>query len=132
MNLKVVTPEEVVFEGEVEGVYLETPEGEIGILPHHTNLMSKVIPGELRIKSKGKISRLATGEGLLQMVDNSLSILTDLALEESKIDEKNAEEARKRAQTALEQTLTAEEIALTEALLERSLAQLKVKRRFRG
>lgn len=131
LNLKVVTPEKEIFTGEVDEVVVTTPDGEIGILPHHTNLMSNIVAGEMRIKGGGKTTVMATGSGLLQMVDNTLSIMTDLAQEAADIDEKAVEEAKKRAETALEQKLTDEEYAATAALLEKSLAQLKVKRRHR-
>lgn len=131
LNLKVVTPEREIFSGEVDEVVVTTPDGEIGILPNHTNLMSNIVAGEMRIKNGGKTQVLVTGAGLLQMTDNTLSVMTDLAQEAEDIDEKAAEEARKRAQVALEQKLTDEEYAQTMALLEKSLAQLKVKRRHR-
>ncbi len=129
--LKVITPEEEIFNGEVNELTVETPQGEIGILPHHADLMTQIVPGELKIKKAGKVTRMATGAGLLQIVKNEVSILTDLAEDASTIDEKKAEEARKRAQDALEHKLSDEEYADTVALLQRSLAQLKVKRRHR-
>lgn len=129
LKLKIVTPEKTVFEDSVDEVIVPGAEGEMGILPHHVNLMAKLLLGELRIKRGSKIEVMAVGGGFLQIADNTATILTDMALEESKIDEKAAEEARKRAQAALEQRLSDEEYAETIAVLERSLAQLKVKRR---
>lgn len=131
LNLKVVTLEKEIFTGEVDEVLVTTPDGEIGILPNHTNLMSNIVAGEMRIKNGGKTTVMATGAGLLQMTNNNLSIMTDLAQAAEDIDEKAAEEARKRAEAALEQKLTNEEYAQTQAILEKSLAQLKVKRRHR-
>ena len=75
---------------------------------------------------------MATGEGILQMQENVITILADLAEEASLIDEKAAEEARKRAEEALEEKLSAEEYAETLAILEKSLAKLRVKRRHRS
>lgn len=132
LQLKVVTPEEEIFNDTVDMVTVETSQGELGILPHHANLMAQIIPGHLRIKKGGKTTSLATGGGLLQIANNTLSIITDTALEATDIDEKAAEEARKRAQQALEHTLSEEEYADTLAILERSIAQLKVKRRHRN
>lgn len=129
LHLKVVTPEKLIFDEEVDEVVVTTDLGEIGILPFHANLMSNVIPGEMRIKNGNQAKVLATGSGLLQMVDNTLSIITDLAQGVEDINEKEIEEAKARAQSALEKTLTDEEYAETVAILERSLAQLKVKRR---
>lgn len=129
LHLKIVTPEKEIFDGEVDMVTATTSDGEIGILPHHTNLMTTIIPGELRIKNGDKIIPMAMGSGLLQMVNNTLTITTDLAEKAEDINEKEVEDAKKRAQDALEQTLSDEEYASTLAILEKSLAQLKVKRR---
>lgn len=133
LNLKVVTPEKLVIDEMVDQVNISTTEGEIGILPQHANLMAKVIPGHLQIKKGGKTDSLAVGEGFLQIKDNVLTIMADLAVDEVEIDEKAAEEAKKRAQQALsEKILSDEEYAETLAVLEKSLAQLKVKRRHRS
>ena len=131
MNLKIVTPEKIVYEGEADQVNVSTSKGEIGILPHHASLMAKLLPGELRILKSGKNSFFAIGEGFLQIENNTLTIMTDLAAGEDDIDEKAVEQARKRAEEALQQKLSGEEYAETLAALEKSLAQLKVKRRRR-
>lgn len=131
LHLKIVTPEKLIFDEEVSQVNVSTEEGQIGILPNHTNLMAKLEPGELVIKRGGKVETMAIGDGFLQMADNTLSIMTDLATYEADIDERAVEEAKKRAETALEQKLSDEEYAETLAVLEKSLAQLKIKRRHR-
>lgn len=131
LHLKIVTPEKEISDEEVSQVNLPTSEGEIGILPHHANLMAKLIPGELRIKTGGKVDVMAVGGGFLQMADNTLTVMTDLAVEEKEIDEKVVEEAKKRAEAALSEKLSAEEYAETLAVLEKSLVQLRVKRRHR-
>lgn len=129
LHLKIVTPEEEVLNEEVDQVNVPTTQGELGILPNHVNLMAKLIPGELKIKRAGKASYFAIGGGFLQVENNTLTIMTDLAQNAQEIDEKAVEAARKRAQEALEQKLGDEEYAQTLASLEKSLAQLKVKRR---
>ena len=132
LNLKIVTPEEIVYQGEADQVNVSTTQGELGILPHHASLMAKLIPGELKIKKSGKTSYFAIGDGFLQVENNGLTIMTDLAENAEEIDEKAVEAARKRAEEALEQQLGNEEYAETLASLEKSLAQLKVKRRRRA
>lgn len=129
LRLKVVTPEKLIFDEEVSQVNVSTEQGQIGILPNHANLMAKLEPGELVIKNNGKIEILAIGDGFLQMSDNNLSIMTDLATAAQDIDERAVEEAKKRAEVALEQKLSDEEYAETMAILEKSLAQLRIKRR---
>lgn len=132
LTLKIVTPEKQVLSEEVDQVNVSTSQGELGILPHHASLMAKLIPGELRIKRGSKITHFAIGSGFLQVERNILTVMTDLAENADEIDEKAVETARKRAEEALEQKLGDEEYAETLASLEKSLAQLKVKRRRRA
>lgn len=130
-NLKIVTPEEEVMNEEVDQVNVSTTQGELGILPNHAALMAKLVPGELKIKTGSKISHFAIGDGFMQVLDNQLTIMTDLAENVEEIDEKAVEAAKKRAEDALSQKLGDEEYAETMAALEKALAQLKVKRRRR-
>lgn len=131
LNLKIVTPEKEIFNDSVDQVNAFTEQGEIGILPHHASLMAKLEPGELQIKKGGKTTHLATGDGFLQVSQNIVTVMTDMAVDEADINEKAVEEAKKRAESALEQKLSDEEYAETWAVLEKSLAQLRVKRRHR-
>lgn len=131
LALKIVTPEKEIFQDTVDQVNVSTTEGELGILPNHASLMAKLIPGELRIKKGEKITPLAIGEGFLQIQNNTLNIMTDLAIEVKDIDEKVVEQAKKRAQEALENKLSSEEYATTLANLEKALAQLRIKRKHR-
>lgn len=129
LHLKIVTPEKLLVDEEVSQVNVSTEQGEIGILPHHANLMAKLEPGELIIKRGGKEESLAVGDGFLQVANDTLTIMTDLATYATDIDERAVEEAKKRAEAALSQILSDEEYAETLANLEKSLAQLRVKRR---
>lgn len=129
LHLKVVTPEKLLVDEEVSQVNVSTTQGQIGILPHHADLMAKLEPGEMVIKKGGKEDSLAVGDGFLQVAQNTLTVMTDLATYAQDIDERAVEEAKKRAEQALEQTLSDEEYAETLANLEKSLAQLRVRRR---
>lgn len=129
LHLKIVTPEKLTYDDEVSQVNVSTLEGQIGILPNHANLMARLAPGELVIKKNNKVDSLAIGDGFLQVADNVLTVMTDLATYVAEIDERAVEEAKKRAEATLEQTLSDEEYAETLANLEKSLAQLRIKRR---
>jgi F-type H+-transporting ATPase subunit epsilon len=131
LNLKIVTPERQIYDDTCDQVNVSTEQGEIGILPHHIALMSKIVPGELRIKKGSKVDVMAIGDGFLQVSGNVVTVMTDLAVDEDQINEKAVEEAKKRAEVALEQKLSDEEYAETMAIIEKSLAQLKIKRRSR-
>ena len=131
LHLKVVTPEKLLIDEEVSQVNVSTSGGQLCILPHHINLMAKLLPGELIIKKGGKVDTLAIGDGFIQVADNILTVMTDLATYAQDIDEKAVEEAKKRAEQALGETISNDEYAETFANLQKSLAQLKVKRRHR-
>src|SRR5471030_2366972 len=98
LHLKIVTPEKLIFDEPVSQVNISTENGQIGILPNHTNLMAKLEPGELIIKTGSKVESMAIGDGFLQVTDNILTVMTDLAAYAQDLDEKALEEARKRAQ----------------------------------
>ena len=131
LNLKIVTPEKEIFNDSCDQINVSTSSGEIGILPGHISLMSKILPGKLEIKKSHKTEILAIGEGFLTVTEDAVKIMTDMAIEEGDINEKAIEDAKKRAETALTQKLSDEEYAETLAVLEKSLAQLRVKRRHR-
>ena len=129
LRLEIVTPEEIMYSGEVEMITLSGVVGEMGILPHHVPLMTKLVPGEITVRIDGRDFFIATGEGLIEVTPNRVAVLTDLAVAADRIDEAKAEEARRRAEARLREKLSDEEVASVNASLARSLAQLRVKRR---
>jgi len=133
LKLEIVTPEAKIFSEDVEIVFVPGVEGELGILPKHIPLMTMIKPGELRVTSHGKETFLAVGEGFVEVTGESVTVLTDMAVEEHAIDETAAEAAVKRAQEALRgEHLGDEEVASVQASLQKSLAQLHLKRRRHG
>lgn len=132
MKLEIVTPEAKTYSDDVEMVVIPGVEGELGILPNHVPLMTQLLPGELRVTKNGAELLLAVGEGFVEITQDHVSVLTDMAVEEKDIDEAAAEDAVRRAEAALQdKTLQSEEMATVEAALQKSLAQLRVKRRRR-
>ena len=128
--LEIVTPEAKSFSGEVDMVVLPGVEGELGILPMHVPLMTRLLPGEVRILRDGKETDLVVGTGFVEVSQTHVSILTDMAMADTEIDEAAAEEAVKRAEErAREKDLNSEEVAEIQSSIARSLAQLKFKRR---
>jgi F-type H+-transporting ATPase subunit epsilon len=132
LKLEIVTPEAKTFSDDVEMVVIPGIEGELGVLPQHVPLMTQLMPGELRVTKNGREMSLAVGEGFVEITQERVSVLTDMAIEERQIDEAAAQAAVERAEAAMRQEhLGAEEIAAVQAALQKSLAQLKVKRRQR-
>jgi F-type H+-transporting ATPase subunit epsilon len=131
LQLEIVTPEATVYSEAVEMVTLPAVEGQMGVLPQHVRLMTQLVPGELIVRKDGHESFLAVGEGLVEVTNERVSIVTNMAVPVESIDESLAEEARQRAVARLKEKLSSEEVASVNAALARSLAQLNVKRRHR-
>lgn len=129
LRLEIVTPETTAYSEDVEMVTLPGSEGELGVYPNHVPLLTTLRPGELRVLKGGRESFLAVGEGFVEIKGESVSVLTDLALEASTIDESAAEAAIARAQAAMKEEHGAEDVAALQATLQKALAQLHVKRR---
>ena len=132
LRLEIVTPETTAYSEDVEMVTLPGSEGELGVYPNHVPLLTTLNPGELRVLKGGRESFLAIGEGFVEITGSSVSVLTDMALEATVIDESAAEEAVARAQKAMKEDLGSEEVAAVQASLQKALAQLHVKRRRRS
>jgi F-type H+-transporting ATPase subunit epsilon len=132
LKLEIVTPEATAYSEDVEMVTLPGAEGELGVYPNHVPLLTTLNPGELRVLKGGQETFLAIGEGFVEITGTSVSVLTDMALDVSAIDENAAEAAVARAKTAMKEDLGSEEIMAVQASLSKALAQLHVKRRRRG
>jgi F-type H+-transporting ATPase subunit epsilon len=133
LKLEIVTPEAMIFEGDVDQVLLPGVDGDMGVLPQHMPLITELKAGELHIQQKGKTLVMAIGEGFAEITADRVGVLTDGAVHEKDIDEAAAEAAVKRAEELLKTaSLQGEELEATQAVLARSLAQINVKRRRRG
>ena len=129
-QLDIVTPEKTIFSDTVDDVYLPGSEGEMGVLDMHAAWVAPLPPGELHYKKDGKIEELAVGEGFVEVSDDKVSVLIDLAIGEDAIDEAKVEEAMKRAQEALAgENVDHDEMAALQAAIAKSEAMLKLKRK---
>ena len=134
LTLDIVTPEKKFFSGEVENVYLPGTEGELGILPGHVPLVTGLTAGELRYSSGGNVEELAIGAGFVEVTQEKVTVLTDLAVTDAEIDEARVEQAMKRAEEELskiDHSENTEEVAALQAAIAKSMAQLKLKRKRR-
>jgi F-type H+-transporting ATPase subunit epsilon len=131
IKLEIVTPQATVYSDDVEMVTLPGIEGQMGVMPQHTRLMTLLVPGELIVHKNAHDDYLAVGEGFVEVTNERVSIVTNMAIPADQIDEAAAEEARERAAARLREKISSEEVASVNASLARSLAQLRVKRRRR-
>lgn len=131
MRLDIVTPEKKAFSDEIDSVVVPGSEGEMGILPAHAPIVTTLKPGELRYMKEGEEHHLAIGTGIVEISDDRVSVLTDMALGEHEIDESAVEKALESARKAMEEKTHPEEIAAAAVLIQKQLAQLHIKRRRR-
>jgi F-type H+-transporting ATPase subunit epsilon len=132
LRLEIVTPEGTVYSDDVDMVEIPGVEGELGVYPMHVPLMTQLHPGELRVIQGGAERFLAVGEGFVEVTQERVSVLTDMAVEDVHIDEAEAREAMERAQAMLSGNLAHEEVAAVEAMIQKSLVKLNLKRRRGG
>lgn len=127
LQVELVTAEQRVISGEADFVKAPGLGGELGVLPRHIPLMTPLRTGEVLIRNDGKEEYLFVAGGFLQVLPDKVVILADAAERAEDIDESRAEEARRRAQQALEQRAAGDvESAELAAALERALFRIRV------
>ena len=129
LRLEIVTPERTAYSEDVQMVTLPGSEGELGVFPNHVPLLTTLRPGELRVLKDGRQLSLAVGEGFVEIKGTSVSVLTDMAIEATEIDEAAVQKAIDSAKAAMREDHTSEEVAAIQASLGKAMAQLYVKRR---
>jgi F-type H+-transporting ATPase subunit epsilon len=128
----VVSAEESVFSGEADFVALPGDQGELGILPGHTPLITRIRPGAVRIQSNGKEELIFVAGGILEVQPKAVTVLADTAIRGDDLDEAKAEEARRKAEEALANRSTDINYAAAQAELSEAMAQLAALRKLRG
>ena len=126
IRLDIVTAERVVYSEEVDMVIAPGVEGQLGILPHHTPLMTTLQAGELRVKKGGEEVSLAISGGFLEVRPDRVVVLADAVERAEEIDVARVEAAKRRAQQWLTERPSGIDETRAEAALRRSLARLKV------
>jgi F-type H+-transporting ATPase subunit epsilon len=129
LKLEITTPTGQVYSKDVDMVTLPGQEGEMGILPMHVPLIALLGDGEIIARRGNEEDRVLVTGGCAEITPDRVAILTVFATDESAIDEKKAETARARAEARLKEKISPEEVALVQASLTHSLAQLRYKRR---
>lgn len=130
LRLEIVTPDNRAYSDDVDMVVLPGSEGEMGIYPMHVPMMTQITPGELVVRKGPETLHLAIGDGFAEVTQTHVRVLADMAIDERQIDVGAAEEAVKRAEARLrEGNVGDEEVAAVQAAIQRSMAQLHVKRR---
>lgn len=125
-NLKVVTPSRIFYEGPVEMVELKTTEGDIGILKGHIPLTAVISPGALIIKESEDTKEAALIDGIVRILQDSVTILAQSCEWPDEIDVNRANEAKIRAERRLSGQDGEVNFQRAELALKRSLIRLEV------
>ena len=80
MKLEIITPESIIYTGDVESVIAPGSEGELGILPHHASLMTALQSGEIKVTANGQANSYSVSGVFLEGKDNQVTILADSAV----------------------------------------------------
>lgn len=128
----VVSAEEGIFSGEAAFVALPGQEGELGILPGHVPLITRIRPGAVRVKTpEGKEENIFVAGGILEVQPDRVTVLADTAIRSKDLDEAKAKKALEDAKQAKAQAKSNTEIAKLEATMSALAAQLAYIRRMR-
>jgi F-type H+-transporting ATPase subunit epsilon len=133
MKLKIVTPDRVLLEQEIDSVTVPTQTGEITILKNHIPLVSNMKPGELKFAKGDDEEYFAVSGGFVEVRDNGeVIVLADTAEFGHEIDPERAEKAREAAQKVMQGNYSDEKASADAvAALEKNLARLRVANKHR-
>jgi F-type H+-transporting ATPase subunit epsilon len=132
LHVDVVSAEAAIFTGEAKFVVLPGEAGELGILPGHTPLISRIRPGTLKIvREDNSEENVFVAGGILEVQPASVTVLADTAIRAADLDEAKAEAARQKAEEALRNAKDKADIAVVEAELAMLAAQAVAARRLR-
>jgi F-type H+-transporting ATPase subunit epsilon len=133
MRVDVVSAEEEIFSGEAEFVALPGESGELGILPGHTPLITRIRPGAVRVKVNGQADDVFVfvAGGILEVQPDNVTVLADTAIRGADLDEAKAAEAKRLAEEALVNKDGKIDYAQAQAELAAAIAQLAAIQKYR-
>jgi F-type H+-transporting ATPase subunit epsilon len=132
IRVEVVSAEEQIFSGQAKFVALPGESGELGILPGHVQLITRIKPGAVRIeKEDGQEEFVFVAGGILEVQPKKVMVLSDTAIRGKDLDEARANEARKQAEEALSNAKSEIDMAKATSELAVLAAQIAALRKYR-
>jgi F-type H+-transporting ATPase subunit epsilon len=132
IRVEVVSAEEQIFSGQAKFVALPGESGELGILPGHVQLITRIKPGAVRIeKEDGQEEFVFVAGGILEVQPKKVMVLSDTAIRGKDLDEARANEARKQAEEALRNAKSEIDLAKATSELAVLAAQIAALRKYR-
>jgi F-type H+-transporting ATPase subunit epsilon len=133
IHVDVVSAEELIFSGAAEFVALPAEMGEIGILPMHAPLITRIKPGAVRIKRPGRDEEeyVFVAGGILEVQPHAVTVLADTAIRGKDLDEAKALDAKQLAENALLNQASNIDYAKAQAEIAAAMAQLSLIQKLR-
>lgn len=133
IHVEVVSAEESIFSGEAKFVALPGENGELGILPRHTPLITRIRAGAVRIEraDTGEEEFVFVAGGILEVQPGTVTVLADTAIRGSDLDEAKANEAKALAEEAMKNAKSDIDFAAAQSEFAAMAAQIAALRRFR-
>ena len=126
VHVDIVSAEAAIFSGLATMVFAPGVMGELGIMPRHAPLLTKIKPGEVRIRTEdGNEEFFYVSGGMLEVQPHIVTILADTAARAKDLDEAAAQAAKQRAEQALKDKKGDIDLAEAEAQLAEAIAQIK-------
>ena len=133
IHVDIVSAERELFSGEATMVFAPAVQGEVGIAPMHTPLLTTLNPGDVRVQTEeGDEEIIYISGGMLEVQPHVVTILSDTALRAEDIDEAAAMKAKEDAERTLADTQSSIDEARARAELLQAVAQLSALRKLRG
>ena len=131
-HVDIVSAEQSIFSGDAEMLIAPGEGGELGILPEHTPLLTRIKPGTVRIQKAGSPEEVIyVSGGMMEVQPDRVTVLADTSVRAHDLDEAKAMEAERLAKEALSNRQGGMDIAKAQAELAEAAAQLAAIRKLR-
>ena len=131
MIVEIVSAEKEIFSGKATMLFAPAVEGEIGVAPGHTPMVSLLGPGEVRVQTDGEEKSYYVSGGLIEIQPNIVTVLSDTAMRAEDLDEEAAKQAKLQAEEALKSEGSSINYAKARAEFAETVAQIKTIQRLR-
>ena len=131
IHVDIVSAEQEIFSGEADVVIAPGEGGELGILPEHMPLLTRVKPGTIRIQKGSEEEIIYVSGGMMEVQPDRVTVLADTSVRAHDLDEAKAMESERLAKEALANRTGAMDIAKAQAELAEAAAQLSAIRKLR-
>jgi len=125
MQVDIVSAEGEIFSGKAEMLYAQAADGEVGVMPHHTQFLSSLKPGPVRVVSGDEEDHFYINSGIIEIQPSVVTVLADTAIRAGDLDEAAAAEAKQRAEESMSNAQTETDIARAQIELAEAVGQIQ-------